>query len=182
MSPMPAGMDWNDQTITALRSLWDEGHSTAEIGRRIGTTKNAVVGKAHRLCLPTRPSPIRSTPQRHETPATRSRPPAPPLARVEPAPKPVPAPPPAVLPTTPPAAAPIPQPSPARYSSPNPSQRNCDCQWPMGDPGRTGFRLCGEVSVAGKPYCIGHCNRAYIRPQDSLAAAAMACTSAGKEA
>ncbi len=28
-------------------TLWDEGHSTAEIGRRMGVTKNAIVGKAH---------------------------------------------------------------------------------------------------------------------------------------
>ena len=42
-----------------LRVLWAEGHSTSEIGRRMGITKNAVVGKAHRLDLPARPSPIR---------------------------------------------------------------------------------------------------------------------------
>ncbi len=52
-------MEWADDTITRLRELWDEGHSTAEIGRRLGVSKNAVVGKAHRLDLPARPSPIR---------------------------------------------------------------------------------------------------------------------------
>jgi len=52
-------MDWNEETIVRLRGLWAEGHSTAEIGRRLGVTKNAVVGKAHRLDLPARPSPIR---------------------------------------------------------------------------------------------------------------------------
>ena len=52
-------MDWNEDTITRLRVLWDEGHSTAEIGRRMGVSKNAVVGKAHRMALPARPSPIR---------------------------------------------------------------------------------------------------------------------------
>lgn len=52
-------MEWNEETISRLRALWDEGHSTAEIGRRLGITKNAVVGKAHRLTLPARPSPIR---------------------------------------------------------------------------------------------------------------------------
>ena len=49
-------MDWNEDAISRLRALWDEGHSTAEIGRRLGITKNAVVGKAHRLALPPRPS------------------------------------------------------------------------------------------------------------------------------
>ncbi len=52
-------MEWAEDTIVRLRSLWDEGLSTAEIGRRLGITKNAVVGKAHRLDLPARPSPIR---------------------------------------------------------------------------------------------------------------------------
>ncbi|MGH7124624.1 MAG: GcrA family cell cycle regulator, partial [Stellaceae bacterium] len=40
---------WTPERITQLSQLWKEGHSTAEIGRRIGVTKNAVVGKAHRL-------------------------------------------------------------------------------------------------------------------------------------
>src|SRR5271165_1847740 len=52
-------MEWNDETIVRLRTFWNEGLSTAEIGRRIGVSKNAVVGKAHRLGLSARPSPIR---------------------------------------------------------------------------------------------------------------------------
>jgi GcrA cell cycle regulator len=52
-------MEWNDESISRLRSLWQEGLSTAEIGRRMQITKNAVVGKAHRLILSPRPSPIR---------------------------------------------------------------------------------------------------------------------------
>ena len=52
-------MEWTEETIARLKSLWAEGHSTAEIGRRMGVSKNAVVGKAHRLNLPARPSPIR---------------------------------------------------------------------------------------------------------------------------
>ncbi len=52
-------MEWNDETIGRLRMLWSDGHSTAEIGRRLGVSKNAIVGKAHRLELPARPSPIR---------------------------------------------------------------------------------------------------------------------------
>ncbi|GBR46801.1 GcrA family cell cycle regulator [Neokomagataea thailandica] len=53
-------MDWTDETIARLRELWDQGLSTAEIGRQLEITKNAVVGKAHRLGLPPRPSPIRN--------------------------------------------------------------------------------------------------------------------------
>jgi GcrA cell cycle regulator len=55
-------MEWSDEVIGQLRALWAEGHSTAEIGRRLGVTKNAIVGKAHRLDLPARPSPIRRDP------------------------------------------------------------------------------------------------------------------------
>ena len=52
-------MDWTEDVILRLREFWTEGHSTAEIGRRLGVTKNAVVGKVHRLHLTARPSPIR---------------------------------------------------------------------------------------------------------------------------
>ncbi|PPQ40821.1 GcrA family cell cycle regulator, partial [Rhodopila globiformis] len=52
-------MVWNEETIRHLRVLWAEGHSTAEIGRRLGVSKNAIVGKAHRLDLDARPSPIK---------------------------------------------------------------------------------------------------------------------------
>src|SRR5258707_4601194 len=52
-------MVWDDGTINLLRDLWTQGHSTAEIGRRLGVSKNAIVGKAHRLDLDARPSPIR---------------------------------------------------------------------------------------------------------------------------
>jgi len=52
-------MEWTEDAINRLRVLWAEGHSTAEIGRRMGISKNAVVGKAHRLELTARPSPIR---------------------------------------------------------------------------------------------------------------------------
>lgn len=51
-------IDWDAAQIARLRTFWDEGHSAAEIGRRMGTTKNAIIGKARRLELPSRPSPI----------------------------------------------------------------------------------------------------------------------------
>jgi len=42
-----------------VTKLWNEGLSTAEIGRRLGVTKNQVIGRAHRLHLTPRPSPLR---------------------------------------------------------------------------------------------------------------------------
>ena len=71
--------DWTDDaTIATLRRLWSEGHSTAEIGRRMGISKNAVVGKAHRLDLPGRRSPIKprdpSAPKPKRKPRSRQTP------------------------------------------------------------------------------------------------------------
>lgn len=51
-------MIWTESIISELRDLWTSGLPTSEIGRRLGSTKNAIVGKAHRLELPSRESPI----------------------------------------------------------------------------------------------------------------------------
>ena len=51
-------MEWTEESIRLLTAFWADGLSTAEIGRRLGVSKNAVVGKAHRLELTARPSPI----------------------------------------------------------------------------------------------------------------------------
>ncbi|TDG16227.1 GcrA cell cycle regulator, partial [Paracraurococcus ruber] len=76
-------MDWTNEAIEQLRILWAEGHSTAEIGRRMGVSKNAIVGKAHRLNLPARPSPIRRDAHATPRPAPAPRRPVapPPLQR-----------------------------------------------------------------------------------------------------
>lgn len=51
--------NWTEDAIRGLRVLWDEGHSAAEIRRRLNVSKNSIIGKAHRLELPARPSPLR---------------------------------------------------------------------------------------------------------------------------
>lgn len=53
-------MDWSPELIARLTQLWGEGLATAEIGRQLGISKNAVVGKAHRIDLPGRPNPIKT--------------------------------------------------------------------------------------------------------------------------
>ncbi|GBR18154.1 GcrA family cell cycle regulator [Asaia spathodeae] len=65
-------MEWTDEIISRLQTLWQEGLSTAEIGRQLSITKNAVVGKAHRLGLPPRPSPIRATAKPRKDAATEA--------------------------------------------------------------------------------------------------------------
>ena len=163
-------MEWNEETITRLRALWAEGLSTAEIGHRMGVSKNAVVGKAHRLNLPARPSPIRRdgnaaprppTPRRVVGPtlpplaaASMPLPPDPPRAtyqnnpepRAEPAPR--------------AAARPAPAPAPSRYYRP------AVCCWPIGEPGTKTFRFCDAEAAGGKPYCTDHAALAYVKVRD----------------
>lgn len=56
---VPAKSRWDDDAgIEQLRTLWALGYSTVEIGRQMGVTKNAIIGKSHRLGLPPRQSPI----------------------------------------------------------------------------------------------------------------------------
>jgi GcrA cell cycle regulator len=142
-------MEWTEEAIAKLRTLWAEGHSTAEIGRRLNISKNAVVGKAHRLNLPPRPSPIR----RHEG-ESAPRPSAPKRAQG---------------PTLPPLSASMGTPMPGlRTVMPVPkySQRATPCCWPIGEPGKPSFHFCNAASVANKPYCEEHAAVAYVRVRD----------------
>ncbi len=47
-------MPWNETNVARLKELWDQGLPTAQIGKLLGFTKNAVVGKAHRIGLESR--------------------------------------------------------------------------------------------------------------------------------
>jgi GcrA cell cycle regulator len=163
-------MDWTAEAIDQLRAFWAEGHSTAEIGRRMGISKNAVVGKAHRLNLPARPSPIRReaegdaaprpVPQPRRlpgaTPTLAAAPPvreAAPLRRLE-----------AAAPVTAPvAAAPPPQ---AMVVRPFPRASARSCCWPLGEPGTPDFRFCTGNATPGKPYCAEHASVAYVRVRE----------------
>jgi GcrA cell cycle regulator len=55
----PLDTDWTDHKIATLTTKWGEGKPTLLIAREMGLTKNSIVGKAHRLDLPARPTPIR---------------------------------------------------------------------------------------------------------------------------
>ena len=154
-------MDWNDETILRLRALWDEGHSTAEIGRRMGVTKNAVVGKAHRLDLPARPSPIRRVTEAGHVPrreqAKRTVGPTLPAAPAV-----------AAAVAAEPAARPVirPQVQLRAVAPPRPSSRVSTCCWPIGDPGTPSFRFCDAGALNNKPYCAEHAALAYVKVRD----------------
>jgi GcrA cell cycle regulator len=55
--------DWTPERIATLIALWNEDLSTSEIGRRLGITKNAVIGKVHRLGLPQRRPSLKDEPE-----------------------------------------------------------------------------------------------------------------------
>jgi GcrA cell cycle regulator len=157
-------MEWTAKAIDLLRALWAEGHSTAEIGRRMGVTKNAIVGKAHRLDLPARPSPIRKQEAGGSSAAPRRRPSvreaALPARRIVPQPQPAAPPPPA-------AAAPV-----AAAVRPFPRASMRSCCWPIGEPGARDFRFCAAEADPGKPYCASHVAVAYVRVRDRRSDAA----------
>lgn len=154
-------MDWTAEAIERLKALWAEGHSTAEIGRRMGISKNAVVGKAHRLNLPARPSPIRRDAVPRPAPVPRAPRPVP-AARQAPPPMLRAAP---VAPAPVVAAAPV-APVVRAFPAPRPRFGSRSCCWPIGEPGTSGFRFCGGEPMAGKPYCTEHAALAYVKPRD----------------
>jgi GcrA cell cycle regulator len=160
-------MEWAEETIVRLRALWDEGLSTAEIGRRLGVSKNAVVGKAHRLDLPARPSPIRrdgsGAAPRRSAPRRLAGPTLPPLSSTSPVTGsgggPI------MLPQM--VRKPPPLPPPARVAPPAPRYgRVVTCCWPLGEPGTRSFRFCDVASEPGKPYCSDHVKLAYVKVRD----------------
>ena len=150
-------MSWTEERIEELTRLWEAGRSASQIGKVLGMSKNAVIGKAHRLKLPARPSPIRvgSAAPRPATramprPVLRQRPVGSGRARPH-------------LETVA-AVAPALQQAPLRVA-PRAVRRGSDgrsCLWPIGDPGDPDFHFCGDEAVPGKPYCDAHCAKAYI--------------------
>ncbi|MBL4612495.1 MAG: GcrA cell cycle regulator [Emcibacter sp.] len=59
-------MAWTDERVAKLRELWDKGLSASQIAAVLaeGVTRNAVIGKAHRMNLASRPSPVKSDPKK----------------------------------------------------------------------------------------------------------------------
>jgi len=52
---------WDDLKLKELEQLWEQGHPISKIGEILGVSRNSVAGKAHRMGLPKRTSPISST-------------------------------------------------------------------------------------------------------------------------
>jgi len=99
-------VSWTDERIETLKKMWDSGLTATQIAEELGgVSRNAVIGKAHRLGLPSRPSPVKS----NEAKAAAAAAPAA-AAPAEPKPAPAAKPAPAPAAPRPQAAAPAPAP------------------------------------------------------------------------
>lgn len=153
-------MSWTDERVEALKKLWAEGLSASQIASRLGeVTRNAVIGKVHRLGLSgrTTTSRIKSVrPRRAVARTKRQR-----LLRFQPQ-------------------------SPGRElfaQMPDAdlgvfreveelvipvaerksiqSLVESSCRWPIGDPQHEDFHFCGHDRMTGLPYCEFHARRAF---------------------
>ena len=182
-------MSWTDERVETLKRMWGEGQSASQIAKELGgVTRNAVIGKVHRLGLSNR---VGGKDEEEEVPVVAdAAPPRPePAPRVEPAraepPRPAPTAPPAsnVMPlpirkAIIPAGQPLPpQPSlneisPEALASVREVEKRAKrltlmeltertCKWPIGDPATDDFWFCGLPSIPGKPYCEAHVGVAF---------------------
>lgn len=164
-------MTWTDERVALLKRLWSEGLSASQIAAELGgVTRNAVIGKVHRLGLsgrekpsaspvtkPRKPAPVLHTPARaapmfrgntalavSEAPVMKA------FIATEPAPRRVPVE--VALVCTPVTIMDL---------------REGMCRWPMGDPSSAEFRFCGGRSAgASGPYCAHHATIAYQPSND----------------
>ena len=161
-------MSWTDERVETLKTLWAEGLSASQIAARLGgVSRNAVIGKVHRLGLegrakPNQPKKAEPTPEPEAVVQ-----PAPEPARAEPTPEPSrPAVAPANDPGTPPPQAEeggeeddVVVPIPRRLKLTELTERTC--KWPIGDPMHEDFHFCGNDAEEGRPYCEYHSGLAF---------------------
>ena len=154
---------WTEERLELLKKLWGEGLSASQIAAELGDgmTRNAVLGKSHRLGLVRNSSGKISTPRPNKV----SRPSVVP-STAKPARGDGPTPvtnsviqPPSEQPQAPPlsAEATLPQGEGVTIME----LREGTCRWPLGDPTTPQFRYCGGHAITGLPYCSHHAQIAY---------------------
>ena len=153
-------MTWNDERVDVLKKLWADGLSASQIAGRLGgVTRNAVIGKVHRLGLSGRAttSRMKSHRPRVRVQAKRlktrllstgniafrnllsdSEPYVPPAEEL-------------VIPM-----------GERKYIQ---TLTESCCRWPIGDPQQPEFHFCGRKKIPGLPYCEVHARRAFQPPQ-----------------
>ena len=150
-------MGWTDERVEALKKLWLDGISASQIAKHLGgVTRNAVIGKVHRLGLSGR-----ATPSQPARPVFKAPRPARPVSAA-----PTPARRPAVAPTfVEEEAAPLHAASPIaimeRGSATVLTLGAHMCKWPIGDPSTDDFTFCGRRAGDEGPYCVEHARLAY---------------------
>ncbi len=128
-------MSWSDDRVAVLKRLWGEGKTAAEIAKELGegVTRNAVIGKAHRLKLSSRLSPIQQNTKKIKSDKVK------PVQR------------------RPMKNIPVFKGKEVKMED----LREKMCRWPHGDPQSTEFSFCGCNIVEGLPYCPEHAKIAY---------------------
>ena len=184
-------MSWTDERVELLKKMWSEGQSASQIAKELGgVTRNAVIGKVHRLGLSNRSGGAKAeVKEKPAQPAPKAEAKPKPAPKTEPA-RPAAAPEPATAATAParpatparkqiiPAGQPLPpQPSaneisPEALAKVNEIEKQAKklslmeltertCKWPVGDPATEDFWFCGLPVQAGKPYCEAHVGVAF---------------------
>jgi GcrA cell cycle regulator len=156
-------MAWTNERVELLKKLWGEGLSASQIAGRLGSvTRNAVIGKVHRLGLSGRATTSRMKSHRprariaNAKRAVKSR-----FATIGN---------PALRALYQPDAEPYVPPA-EELEIPMAERKTiqtlveCSCRWPIGDPQMADFHFCGKTKVPGLPYCEFHARRAFQPPQ-----------------
>ena len=158
-------MTWNDERVDALKKLWADGLSASQIAGRLGgVTRNAVIGKVHRLGLAGRATTSRMkshtrrvrTAQAAKGRLMRTRPigvansPLKSLYLAD------------TEPYVPPAEELVIPLNERKYIQ---TLTESCCRWPIGDPQQPDFHFCGKKKIPGLPYCEVHARRAFQPPQ-----------------
>jgi GcrA cell cycle regulator len=156
-------MAWNDERVELLKKLWADGLSASQIAGRLGgVTRNAVIGKVHRLGLSGRATTSRMKSHRPRVRAqTAKRLMKPRFAAIGN---------PALRqlylgdtePYVPPAEELVIPMNERKYIQ---TLTETCCRWPIGDPQQADFHFCGKQKVTGLPYCEVHARRAFQPPQ-----------------
>jgi len=175
-------MAWTDERVEVLKKMWGEGQSASQIAKELGgVTRNAVIGKVHRLGLSNRTGGGGTAkPVARDKAKTVPKPRAAARAEAKPAviPEPVKRPPGPLRRPIIPAGQPLPPQPSANEISPEAlaSVREVEkkakrinlmdltertCKWPIGDPATDEFWFCGLSVKSGKPYCEAHVSVAF---------------------
>ena len=170
-------MSWTDERVEQLKKMWTEGQSASQIAKELGgVTRNAVIGKVHRLGLSNRAADGEEMPE--PAPEQKAAKPEPAMAEAAAAPAPAPVVQSPAARKIIPAGQPLPPQPSANEISPEAlaSVREVEkkakkiglmdltertCKWPVGDPATEDFWFCGLAVKPGKPYCEAHTGVAF---------------------